>query len=209
MNNTSDLPSVTAQQILQAFATLHARNISSNETLKVERSHAVAAKHIENARKAATNAKLRTKSETPTSVKETQRPDYSDSGQDAPLHIRPTSRTATGSWDVTLDRPVTSKADIQGRWQTSLLAGGTHGSISFSQKEQRVHNAAAIALESLKSCYHEADSTNHHTFEAHQFQDAVDLAVMRSKAETDAADETTLDMIDPDVIRDHLLGDGA
>ena len=208
MDSTSGLLPVTPRRLRAEYlASLHARNIDSNEALKLERSQAVAAKHDANTRKAAKNAKLGTKNANPTvptSVKKTQRPNHSDSDQDGPLQNRPTSWTAIALSDVTLDWPVASKADIQGRWQTSLLAGGTHGSISLSQKEQRVHNAAAIALQSLKFHNHEADSMYHHTFEAHRLQDAVDLAIMQSEAEVDAAVDAALDTIDPDVIDKHL-----
>ena len=188
MDNTSNRPSLTPQRLPVDFlASLHARNIDSEEALKLERSQAVAAQHVANTKKAAMNAKLRAKSVTPTGVKKAKRPDHSNSDQDGPLQNRPTSRTAIALSDVTLDWPVASKADIQGRWQTSLLAGGTHNSVSLGQKEQRIHSAAAIALESLKSYNHEADLMYHHTFEAHRLQDSVDLAIMRSEAEVDAA----------------------
>lgn len=44
----------------------------------------------------------------------------------------------------------------------------------------------------------------HHTFEAYPLQDAVYLAVIQSEAEVDAAVDATLDMVDPDVIDEHL-----
>ena len=147
MDNTSNRPSLTPQRLPVDFlASLHARNIDSKEALKLERSQAVAAQHVAYTKKAAMNAKLRAKSVTPTGVKKTKRPDHSNSDQDGPLQNRPTSRTAIALSDVTLDWPVASNTDIQGRWQTSLLAGGTHNSVSLSQKEQRIHSAAAIAL---------------------------------------------------------------
>ncbi|GAB7328951.1 hypothetical protein MBLNU13_g00821t1 [Cladosporium sp. NU13] len=134
------------------------------------------------------NAKFGTKSKTPTKKTNTQRPDHSDSDQDGPPQNRPTSKTA-----IALIEP----------------AGGTHGSISLSQTEQRVRNAAAIALEGLKSYNHEADSMYHHATEAHRLQDAVDLAILQSDAEADAAVDATSDMIDLDGIDEHLLEEGA
>ena len=49
----------------------------------------------------------------------------------------------------------------------------------------------------------------HRTPEAYRLQDAVDLAFMRSEADADAADDGALDMVDPDVIEDYPLEDGA
>ena len=209
MKNTSGRPPVTAEQLHETFAPLHARNIDSDEALKLERNQAVAAKHVVNTRKAVINAKPRSKSETSTSVKETRRPDHSDADRDRPLQNLPTSRTAISLRDAVSELPFATENEIQGRWQTSLLAGGTQGSVSLSQKEQRVHNAAATALERLKSYNHEADSMYHRTLEAHRLRDALDLAFMRIEAEADAADYGALDMVYPDVIEDYPLEDGA
>ena len=141
------------------------------------------------------NAKLGPKSGTPTSVKDTKRSEYSN--LDSPLQNRPTSRNAKVLWDAGLDSPIAADVEIQGRWETSLLSGGTHGSVWLGQKKQKAHNAAATALETLKFYNRKADAMYHHTLEAHRLQDAVDLAIMQSEAEADAAGDATLGMIDP------------
>lgn len=142
MSNTSGLPSATTQQLLAALTALQISNIASNEALKLERRPATAAKHVANARKAAKNAKLSTKSQTPTSVKGIQRPAGPELDQ-RPLQNLPTSRTAKSLWDAGVDLPIASGAEIQGRWKTNLLSGGTHGSVSLGEKEQKADNAAA------------------------------------------------------------------
>lgn len=126
-------------------------------------------------------------------------------GARSPLRNRPKSRTAKVLWDAGLDSPIAADVEIQGRWEMSLLAGGTHGSVSLSQKTQKAHNAAATALETLKFYNREAHAMYHHTLEAHRLQDAVDLAIMQSEAEVDAADDAPLGMIDPSVLEKHLF----
>jgi hypothetical protein len=135
---------------------------------------------------------------------------HSDLSLRRPLQNQPTSRTATTLWDAALDSPIVSKAEIKRRWETTLLAGGTHGSVSLKKREQRLQNAPAAALSTVKSYIHkEADGMYHPTLEAHRHQDAVRLAAMQSEAEADAALDAALSTIDQDVINEHLVGECA
>jgi hypothetical protein len=135
---------------------------------------------------------------------------HSDLGLRRPLQNQPTSRTATTLWDAALDSPIVSKAEIKRRWETTLLSGGTHGSVSLKQREQSLQNAPAAALSTVKSYIHKkADGMYHPTFEAHRHQDAVRLAAMQSETEADASVDAALSMIDQDVINEHLVEEGA
>jgi hypothetical protein len=126
-----------------------------------------------------------------------------------PLQNQPTSRTATTLWDAALDSPIVSKAEIKRRWETTLLSGGTHGSVSLKQKELKLQTVAATALDAVKLYIHEADVTYHPTLEAHRYRDAVGLATMQSEAEADASIDAALDLIDQDVINEHVLEEDA
>jgi hypothetical protein len=154
---------------------LHEANTTSKEALRLERSDATRAKHDADARKAAMNVKPKSKSK---ASDDAQLLDHPHLERNRPLPNRTTSRTARAMWDAALDSPIAAEDEIQGRWQTSLLAGGTHGSVSLSQNEQKSHDAAATALKTVKSCIQEADAMYSPIFEAHPRQDAVDLAIM-------------------------------
>ncbi|KAM0707931.1 hypothetical protein Q7P35_004580 [Cladosporium inversicolor] len=207
MNNASVLPSATTQQLLEALAALQARNMEANEALKLERGHAIRAKHAANVRNAAKNVNLQTNSAAPTGVGVPQGLDHRDLNR-RPLQNRPTSRTATVLWDAALDLPIAAEAEVQGRWETSLLSDGTHGSVSLSEKKQKTDNAASTALKTPKSYIRKADAMFHPTLEAHRHQDALDLAIVQSEAEADAVDRAELRTIDRDVIKKHLLKGG-
>lgn len=89
-----------------------------------------------------------------------------------------------------------------------LPAGGTHGTVTYRARQQKVHKVAAITFKTLKSYIRRADAMYHQTLEEHRHQDAMDLAIMRSEAEADAADRAALRMIDRDVVKQHLLKNG-
>lgn len=73
MANDSGVPSLEPQYLPEIFAALHARNIASEEALKLERSRATQAKYDDNDRKAKRNAKLRVESEISQGVKDIRR----------------------------------------------------------------------------------------------------------------------------------------
>jgi hypothetical protein len=80
--------------------------------------------------------------------------------------------------------------------------------VAPSARQQKVPNVAATTLKTLKSYIRKADATYHPTLEEHRHQDAMDLAIMRSEVEADAADRAALRMVDRDVIKKHLLKNG-
>jgi len=74
MSNTSGPPSVTHKQHPGTLTSMAVRDMTSEEPQKLGRSQTTEAEHDVDSRKVATNASLRSESETPTDVNDTQRP---------------------------------------------------------------------------------------------------------------------------------------
>lgn len=178
--NTSGLPSIKPGQLSEALASLHVRNIRSEDSPKLERSQATEANDDADTRKAATNVNSRTKGETSTDVEDAERPEREESLPKAAKAVAPSVASSSGSelstWEQEEDRleaksmnhadhslsnlnhapqnPTTTTsaaAPAQSHGQTNLPAGGTHVPVPPTQTRQKVPNAVATTFKALNS----------------------------------------------------------
>lgn len=131
-----------------------------------------------------------------------------------PLQNKPTARTARSTWDKALDERLVSDAQIEGRWNTSLLSGGRSGSVSLGQKNQREKNAVARAHKATLTLCEEADHmlkpalTGNRTFSAMEEEDLMQSAFVRTEEKAQARTERFLQVMDGEVTEQFLLEQG-
>lgn len=125
-----------------------------------------------------------------------------------PPQDQPTARTRTEIVEPSLDTPIASAAEIEGRWNQSLLKGGTSGSVSLAEKAQKDNNAAATSHKTLLALTKEADALYRCPTDRHLQQDAVDAAFVQAEEQVDAMVEEGMRTIDLDVREQHLLDQG-
>jgi curved DNA-binding protein CbpA len=130
------------------------------------------------------------------------------------LQNNATARTATATWNPTLDERLVSDAEIEGRWNTNLLSGGRSGSVSLSQKKQRENNAAARMHKATMALCNEADRmlkpalTGNHTFSGLEHEALLEAAFVRTEQKAQARTDRFLQVTDGDVAEQFLLQDG-
>jgi hypothetical protein len=129
--------------------------------------------------------------------------------------VRLKQKTGIPAVGAAFDEPVVSDKDIKHRWDADLLKGGTSGSVSLSEKENRERNAAATTHASFVASIKAADDLHYRNYitrvrnhSAHLFQDALETTSVQQEADIDARVDEALGLLDQDVIDQHLLGDG-
>jgi hypothetical protein len=140
-------------------------------------------------------------------AKSTNQPGHAHPNLGHPPQNQPTQSQPTQS-QPTQNQPALTTATAVQHVAPVLPAGGTHGTVTPSARQQKVPNVAATTFKTLKSYIRKTDAMYHQTLKEHRHQDAMDLAIMRSEAEADAADRAALRMIDRDVVKQHLLKNG-